>query len=190
MSKALKSAIEVNDPVAAAEAVKDLSRKMPGATTPLLYACQTGADAVIDVLLDAGAPPKGVDNYAGNSPFVVAMQHGHTNVMRRLHARGVVTPEQVDHAMFVAVTEGRVEALRFILRDLRQRPGGNLMHHATRTAAWAPALLGLLAEHGADVNARWEEPSGTAGDGRRTCTRRPPTARPRPSARWRSWAPT
>ncbi len=55
MSKALKAAIEANDPAATAKAaktVKDFSRKLPKADEPLAYACQLGADAVINVLLD------------------------------------------------------------------------------------------------------------------------------------------
>jgi len=159
MSKALKEAIERNDPAAAAKAVakvKDLGRRMPGATTPILYACQRGADAVIDVLLDAGAPPKGVDGYVGNSPLVIAMQHGHMGLMKRLVERGVVTKEQTDHAMFVAVLEGRVERLRFMLHELRLPPTAQLMHHATRTDGWAPELIRAFAEHGGDVAAAWD----------------------------------
>jgi ankyrin repeat protein len=170
MSKALKDAIDRNDAAAAALAVKkvkDLSRKMPGASTPVLYACQKGADAVIDVLLDAGAPPKGVDGYAGNSPFVVAMEHGQVGVMRRLHARGVVTAEQLEHAMFLAVLKGFVEPLRFMLAELRQHPAANLIHQATRSVKLSPALIRLLAEHGADVNGRWDDADGGRGEGRR-----------------------
>src|SRR5215218_4138389 len=156
MSKALKEAIEKNDPAAAAKAVKavkDLNRRMAGATTPVLYACQKGADRVLDVLLDAGAKPKGGDGYAGNSPFFVAMEHGHTNVMKRLFERGVATQDQFDHAMFVAVLEGRMEPLRFMLHELHLPVTAQLMHHATQADALAPTLLRLFAEHGGNINA-------------------------------------
>jgi hypothetical protein len=46
MSKQLKLAIEQNDPELARKAVKsvkDLNRKLPGSTTPLLLACTLGA---------------------------------------------------------------------------------------------------------------------------------------------------
>jgi len=45
MSKALKAAIEANDPDAVRKAikkVKDINRKLPGSTAPLLYACEKG----------------------------------------------------------------------------------------------------------------------------------------------------
>ena len=51
MSRALKIAIEANDPLAAQKAlktVKDLSRKLPKADAPLAYACKMGAAARID----------------------------------------------------------------------------------------------------------------------------------------------
>ena len=55
MSKVLKAAIEANDPDAASKAlkgVKDLNRKLPGARSPLLHACASGADKVLEVLFE------------------------------------------------------------------------------------------------------------------------------------------
>jgi len=58
MSKALKAAIEANDPEVirqAVKGVKDINRKLPGANKPLLYACEKGADKVLEALFEAGA---------------------------------------------------------------------------------------------------------------------------------------
>src|SRR5689334_9546189 len=71
MSKALKAAIEANDPAATSKAlktVKDLSRKLPKGEAPLAHACKVGSDAVIDVLLEAGAPLRGKSDFEGNHP--------------------------------------------------------------------------------------------------------------------------
>ena len=158
MSKALKAAIEANDPAAAAKAmktVKDLGRKLPGALPPAMYAVRRGADAVLDVLLDAGAPLKPVDGYAGNSPFAIAAEHGHTHVMRELHERGLVTPEQLDHAVVTAITDGREPVLRFALETFKPAITPQMMHLATRPTA-AESLLRLLVAHGGDVEARWD----------------------------------
>jgi hypothetical protein len=56
MSKALIAAIETNDPEAvraALKGVKDINRKLPGANKPVLYACEKGADKVLDVLFES-----------------------------------------------------------------------------------------------------------------------------------------
>ena len=58
MAKTLKAAIEANDEPAvraALKTVKDVSRKLPGADKPLLYASKIGADRVLRALLEAGA---------------------------------------------------------------------------------------------------------------------------------------
>lgn len=54
MSKALKAAIEANDADVVRQAlksVKDRNRKLPGAKAPLPYACEVGADKVLEVLI-------------------------------------------------------------------------------------------------------------------------------------------
>src|ERR1043166_3963403 len=103
MSKALKAAIEANDPVAAQKAlktVKDLSRKLPKTDPPLPYACARGADAVVEVLIHAGAPIP-ISGYEGNHPFCIAAENGHTKVIDALARHNV--PENVaSHALFIA----------------------------------------------------------------------------------------
>src|SRR5688572_30402212 len=158
MSKVLKAAIEANDPAAAAKAMKtvrDLGRRLPGALPPAMYAVQRGADAVLGVLLDSGAPLKPVDGYAGNSPFALAAEHGHTHVMRKLHDRGLVTAEQLDHVVVTAITDAREPVLRFALETFKPPVTPQMMHLATRPTA-ADAFLRLLAAHGGDVEAPWD----------------------------------
>src|SRR5688500_1826283 len=125
MSKQLKSAIEQNDPDAARKAVKtvkDLNRRMAGSTTPVLLACSVGADRVLPVLVEAGAAVKGTDGYAGNHPFVVAAQKGHTAVMAKLVEMGHAADDVIDHAMLVASMEGLNDVLRFMVRHYRPNP--------------------------------------------------------------------
>src|SRR5688500_7573828 len=135
MSKALKAAIEANDPAAAAKAmktVKDLGRRLPGALPAAMYAVQRGADAALDVLLEAGAPLKPIDGYAGNSPFALAAEHGHTHVMRKLHERGLVTAAQLDHVVVTAITDAREPVLRFALETFKPPVTPQMMHLADR----------------------------------------------------------
>src|SRR5437868_6492477 len=123
MSKALKEAIEANDAAAttkAAAKVKDLSRKLPDSTTPVLLACELGADKALEALLAAGAKVKGSDGYAGNHPFVVAEKNKRIAVMRVLaDAKGVVTDEVLDHALFLGIMEGRHETVDFVMKRFK-----------------------------------------------------------------------
>src|SRR5437764_4646190 len=71
MAKGLKEAIEANDPAAVAAAlkgVKDINRKLPGAAAPLVYACEVGADKILDTLIKAGAVAEKKNMYGGETP--------------------------------------------------------------------------------------------------------------------------
>ncbi|HSU56758.1 MAG TPA: ankyrin repeat domain-containing protein, partial [Candidatus Dormibacteraeota bacterium] len=153
MSKALKLAIEANDAEAARRAlktVKDLGRKLPKAEPPLIYAAETGADAVVEVLLEAGAPiPKA--SFEGLHPFAVAADKGQTKVLSVFAKHGV--PEKViNHALFHAAINGRLEVARAILECSKPQISQRVVDVATW---WKDgAIFKLLLEHGADVNAR------------------------------------
>src|SRR6185295_6807599 len=120
MSKALKAAIEANDPVAvrtALKAVKDLRRKLPKAEAPLAYAAKFGADAVISALLQAGAPMPDT-GYEGDHPFAVAAEADHQKVLAALAAHSI--PDKViQHVLFTAVLSGKREVVRTILENCR-----------------------------------------------------------------------
>jgi ankyrin repeat protein len=152
MSKALKTAIEANDPAAAAKVLKtvnDLSRKLPKAEAPLIYACKIGAAAVIDVLLDAGAPLRGKSDYEGNHPLAIAAEHGHAKVVERLTARGL--PANVlGHALFSAVLDGREEVVCALLKHGKSAVSQRTLEVSTW---WKDGrIFNLLLKHGADVN--------------------------------------
>src|SRR4051794_15707634 len=93
MSKALKSAIDANDPdkaKAALKTIKDLGRKLPKADAPLAYACTTGADRAVPILLQAGAPLPPDDAYPGTHPFALAADAGHPAVLRAFAAHAQI----------------------------------------------------------------------------------------------------
>src|SRR5262245_33067866 len=151
MSNELKAAIDANDPKrarAAAKSITDWKRKLPKANAPLAYACKIGADAVVHELLDAGAPlPEG--GYEGHHPFAIAAENGHVNVLRKLAPRGV-SAEILDHALFMAIYDGREEVVQGILDCCRPTITQMMVFYATLKGNGR--LLRALVKHGVDVN--------------------------------------
>src|SRR5438552_2786683 len=102
MSKALKASIEANDAEAVRKALKtvtDVNRKLPGANTPLLYACEKGADRVLEVLVQGGAIAEKRNTFPGDTPFAVAAKQGQGKVMERLIALGQASAAAIKHAL-------------------------------------------------------------------------------------------
>ena len=162
MSKALKAAIEADDVAGARKAiatVKDLNRKLPGAATPVLYACRRGAGQVLGLLIEAGAAVKGEDSYAGNHPFVVAEENGHAGVMEVLWERGLVPAQVLRHAVQDAATHGREEVLVFMLE--RCRPPIDAMLIRMAAISKKPSILRALAKAGGDFNGREDHAQGS-----------------------------
>src|SRR5262245_34760834 len=151
MSKELKAAIDANDPKRAREAAKsitDWKRKLPNAGPPLTYACKIGADAVIEVLLKAGAPmPQG--GYEGNHPFAIAAENGHVKVLKKLAARGV-PPEVAEHVLFSAIIDRREEVAHAVLESCQPKITQMMVYFATQSKKGR--LLDALVKGGADVN--------------------------------------
>jgi ankyrin repeat protein len=159
MSNALKAAIEANDPEAAQKAikgVKDLNRKLPEANTPVLYACEKGADRVIEVLLKAGAKGEKASEYKGDSPFAVAAEHSYVGVLECLWTLKQASAGAVEHALETALLRGREEVVRFILERIQPPISANFFRFAAISKK--PALIQLLIKHGGDVNAREDLP--------------------------------
>src|ERR1041385_436173 len=153
MSKALKAAIEANDPEAARKAlktVKDLGRKLPKAEAPLAYAAEQGADAVMAVLIEAGAAmPE--PNFEGLHPFAIAADKGHHKVLQVL-AKHQVPEKVIEHALFMAAMSGKAEVVRAILESCKPPIPERVIEVATW---WKDGVIfNLLLAHGADVNAR------------------------------------
>ncbi len=160
MAKALKVAIESNDPSAvqkALKSVKDVNRRMPGTSTPLLYACEKGSAKVLDVLLEAGAVAEKKNSYAGDSPFAIAAAQGHTATMKRLLELGHASPEAVEHALEDAAMQGRDEVVRFIIaRGGRNAPIAARLFRLATTSDRTGATIDALIDCGGDINCREE----------------------------------
>jgi ankyrin repeat protein len=154
VSKALKEAIEANDAEAAKKAlktVKDLSKKLPKAEPPLVYACQRGADAVIDVLLDAGALQQCKGGPEALHPLSVAVANGNASAAAKMASRDV--PKNIlDFALWSAVTKGKVAVVEAILQTAKPA----IPPRALECSTWRrdPAIFNTLLAHGADVNVR------------------------------------
>src|SRR5205823_3706226 len=118
MPKGLKEAIEANDPAAVAAAlkgVKDINRKLPGAAAPLVYACEVGADKILDTLIKAGAVAEKKNMYGGETPFWAAAEHGRFAAMKRLMELKQVSEETLAFAVENACFKGKADVLEFLL---------------------------------------------------------------------------
>jgi ankyrin repeat protein len=153
MSKELKAAIEANDADAvraAAGKVKDLNRKLPGSTTPVLLACKVGADRALEALVKAGAKVKGSDSYEGNHPFVFAAEHGQTAVMSALVRMKQVNDKVIKHAMTDAAMQGREKVLRFIIGEFKPAVGPIVVRLACHSRK--PGVIRAAAEGTGAIN--------------------------------------
>jgi ankyrin repeat protein len=158
MSKALQAAIEANDPDAVSKAVKgmkDLNRRLPGAKSPLLHACTVGADKVLESLFKAGAVAEKRNTFPGDTPFAVAAAHKQFAVMKQLLALKRASEEAVSFVIENACMDGNADVLRFALEEIKPRITIQIFRLAS-VSSNAPTLLKMLAEHGGNVNARYD----------------------------------
>ncbi|HWQ91746.1 MAG TPA: ankyrin repeat domain-containing protein, partial [Clostridia bacterium] len=156
MSKALKAAIEANDPEAvrvALKTVKDINRKLSGAKTPLLHACEKGADQVLEVLFQGGAIAEKRNTFPGDTPFAIAAKHRQGQVLKRLLELEQASPEAVKHALENAAMDGEEATLDLVLQTVKPAITIELFNIASAPKN-APAMLRLLVKHGGDVNVR------------------------------------
>ncbi|MCO5051846.1 MAG: ankyrin repeat domain-containing protein [Verrucomicrobiae bacterium] len=161
MSKALKAAIEANDPEAvrkAVEGVKDINRKLSGARAPLLYACEKGADKVLEALFQAGAIAEKRNTFPDDTPFAVAAKHQQGRVLAKLLELKQASDFSVENATKMAAFDGRETALDLILDTVKPKISIKLFNLASRPKN-APAMLRLLIKHGGDVNVRSNDPA-------------------------------
>jgi len=153
MSKALKLAIEQNDPDLTRQAVqkvKDINRKLPGADKPLHYAAKLGSADVVDILVQAGAKGEPGGDFPF-SAFCVAAEKGRVAVLERLAALDQASPKAVDWAFGNALHEGATKVVRFLLEHYRFPITGNVFYRAANSKK--ESLLKLLLELGGDINA-------------------------------------
>ena len=161
MSKALKAAIEANDPEtvrSALKGIKDINRKLPGAKSPLLYACEKGADKVLEVLFEAGAIGEKKNTFPDDTPFAVAAKYEQDKVLSKLCELKQASDSSMQTATESAAMEGRETALDLILSTVKPKVSITLFNLAS-VSEKAPAMLKLLVKHGADVNVRSEDNS-------------------------------
>lgn len=159
MSKALKAAIEANDADAVRQAlksVKDLNRKLPGARAPLPYACEVGADQVLEVLIEAGAIAEKKNTFPDDTPFAIAAKGNHAKVLARLWQLKQTSDSTVTSTLENCAIEGRAKALEDILTVVKPRINIRLFRLAC-VPKNARAILELLIKHGGDVNAASED---------------------------------
>lgn len=155
MSKALKAAIEANDPEAVQKAlkgVKDVNRKIPGVGKPLIYACEKGADKVLEALFRTGAVGEKGKSLSGEIPFAVAAEHGKTEVMEKLWSLKQASPQSVTLALDLALMKGREEVARFIVERFKPPIDAARFRLAVRTEK--KSFIELLVNNGGDINAK------------------------------------
>src|SRR5260221_13764728 len=122
MSKALKAAIEANEPEAvrnALKSVRDVNRKLPGAKAPLLYACAMGADKVLEALFAAGAGAEKRNTFPGDTAFAVAAKKRQFIVMKRLLSLRQASDEAVRFVLENACFDGQPELVEFVLKEVK-----------------------------------------------------------------------
>jgi ankyrin repeat protein len=156
MSKALKAAIEANDPEAVRQVlktVKDVNRKLPGAMPPLLYACARGADKVLEPLLQAGAVAEKRHTFPGDTPFAVAAQHRQKKVLKELWELNQASESAVQHAIDNAAMDGDVQALDMVLRLVNPPITTALFNIASHSKS-AVEMVRLLVERGGCIDVR------------------------------------
>ncbi|HUS34688.1 MAG TPA: ankyrin repeat domain-containing protein, partial [Verrucomicrobiae bacterium] len=160
MAKGLKEAIDANDPAAVAAAlkgVKDINRKLPGASAPFLYACEKGADKVLETLIKAGAIVEKRNMYGGETPFWAAAQKGAFAVMKRLMELKQVSEGTLAFAVETAGYEGKLELLEFLLKEAKPA----ITIQTLRLAAASPKaadVFKMLLKYGADPNLHFDKP--------------------------------
>jgi ankyrin repeat protein len=162
MSKALIAAIDANDPEAvrsALKGIKDINRKLPGTNKPLLYACEKGADQVLEILFEAGAIAERRNTDPWETPFAVAAKHGQEKVLERLWALKQASKKAVESVLHMAAMEGDEATLEMALRIVKPQINTGLFRLGSKPKN-ASQILKLLIQHGGDVNGRYNTDRG------------------------------
>jgi ankyrin repeat protein len=158
MSKALKEAIEANDPEAVSKAlkgVKDLNRKLPGAKAPLVYASERGAVKVLEPLVKAGAMAEKRNTFPGDTPFAAAATHKQFEGMKELLRLNQVSNPTIDHVWHNAAMNGKADVLEFVLANLKPEITIEWFELATKPANGAEQLK-LLLKYGGNLKGRYK----------------------------------
>ena len=132
---------------------------------PLLMMCENKETLLY--LLDRGADPNATDSRGWNA-LQLSARHGNTEFVRILHRRGAHIPPKAEEesAMHHAVYFGHTETVRYLLENGASRDV-NADGEVGPPAHWAAKhgqleILRLLVQHGADLEAAWRVPGGSA----------------------------
>lgn len=140
-------------------------KQFPGEFQPGEYihaASMLGHYELVAQLINLGADPDMESRYG--SPFKIACENGHLNVVRQLHTSGVdVCPESKeiwDSGIYVACQKGRLEIVRYILSSKPEIathktegvPDGCILLYAACENGHI-GIVKLMVEKGVDINA-------------------------------------
>ncbi|XP_035225607.1 ankyrin repeat domain-containing protein 17-like, partial [Stegodyphus dumicola] len=130
----------------------------PEGNTPLMFACAAGHEAIVRVLLDAGARVED-HNENGHTPLMEAASAGHVEVAKLLVDRGASinthSNEFKESALTLACYKGHLEMVRFLLEAGADREHKtDEMHTALMEASMDGhvEVARLLLDSGAQVN--------------------------------------
>ena len=156
----------------------DVDSTTPDGATALLWAVHTDQPELVRLLLEAGADV-GIANRYGVGPASLAAENGNAAILEWLLEAGVDadhTPPGGETLLVTAARTGEPETVRTLLAhgadpNLRETTRGQtpLMWAAANNNA---AAIQLLAEQGADINAKTDNPSRGSD---RTFSYAPPT---------------
>lgn len=138
----------------------DVDEPSVDGTTALQWAVYRKDAGLVQRLLDAGADPDRANDY-GATPMTVASEHGDYAIMNALVEAGgdIESPNREGQTLLMAVARtGNTDTARLLLArgakvESREMWGGQtaLMWASSQQQ---PAMVRLLIEHGADVDAR------------------------------------
>ncbi|RYP47350.1 hypothetical protein DL769_011324 [Monosporascus sp. CRB-8-3] len=131
----------------------------------LVYAAEHGKISAIKLLLQKGVSPDAMDSIEFNTALTMATKMGHANAVEALLAFGAnpnLSSGVERQALCIAASNGAVDLVRLLLdagadRETKcKNSGATILWDATTWSAEDLALemVGLLANRGADVNAK------------------------------------
>jgi ankyrin repeat protein len=141
------------------EGAADINAKLPDGTTALHWAVRSDDLELVSLLLDAKANPNAADP-DGVTPLAIACADANAEIAQKLLSGGA-TPDLADSAgvtpLMTAVRRPQIETIRSLLAagakvDARETTAQETALMIAVRENNAPAV-GLLLEHGADVNA-------------------------------------
>ncbi len=156
----------------------DVDAKTPDGATALLWAVHTDQPALVGLLLEAGADVA-ISNRYGVGPALLAAENGNAAILERLLQAGADAnhaPAGGETLLITAARTGEPGTVRTLLAHGADPNLGETTRGQT-PLMWAAAnnnaaAIQLLAEQGADINAKTDNPSRSSD---RTFAYAPPT---------------